>query len=96
MGKKANTLLFMVIATVLNVVLLGAFMLLGIFLVGKLNQWFPSLSESAMAPPLLLLAVFIISTVLAFFIYNKIVKWANKKFHLEDKLYPFFSPRRRS
>lgn len=95
MGKKINTLIFMVVATLVNVLLLGIFVVLGLMLVAFLMNRFPSLQESSMAIPLMLLAVFIIATVLAFLIYNKLVKWVNKKFNLEDKLHPIFAPRKK-
>lgn len=94
-NKKSNTIIFMLIATLLNVVLLAVFFIAGFVLLSlALNAW-PSLANSGIAASLLTLIVFIGSIGLTFVIYNKIVMWANKKFQLEDKLYPFFSNRKR-
>lgn len=95
MNKKGNTVIFMIVATLVNIALLAIFFILGFVLLGlALSKW-PSLASSQIAASLLTLLVFVGSIGLTFFIYNRIVMWANKKFMLEDKLYPFFSGRKK-
>ena len=93
MNKKANTLLFMVIATLVNITLLAIFFIIGFVLLSLLLNAFPSMANSQMASGLSVLFVFVFAIGLTFFIYNKLVMWANKKFELEDKLHPIFTRR---
>ena len=86
MTKRANTILFLLGATVLNVVLMVV--IFGIFLV--LDLW---LLAGRIDPNnniyVLLFCVFA-TMGLTFFLYHRIVKWATKKWELEDKLGPLF------
>ena len=81
----------MLIATLVNLVLMVIFFIIGFVIVGLLMAHAPSL-ESAM--PVLTLAVFALSIFGSFFIYSKIVKWATVRFQLEEKLDPLFTPKR--
>lgn len=93
MNKKANTFVFMLIATLVNLVLLAVFFIIGFVLLNlAINRW-PSIAESGTAGALLTLLVFVFAIGATFFIYNKLVMWANKKFQLEDKLSPLFTRR---
>ena len=38
--------------------------------------------------------LFVGAIVLSFFVYSRLVKWATKKFDLEEKMDPLFSSRR--
>ncbi len=95
MNKKVNTLVFMVAATLLNVALLAVFFIIGFVLLSLLLNAFPALADSSMAAAVLTLLVFLLAIGLTFFIYNKLVLWVNKKFELEDKLYPIFTRRKK-
>ncbi len=93
MNKKLNTVYFLLAATVLNLLIL---ILLAIILgvaVGSIYQKFNVDSEG-----LSMLAVIVIlfgSIGGTFFLYSKIVKWAMKKWSLEQYIEPIFSRRRR-
>lgn len=92
MNKKVNSLWFMLAATVLNVVLLIIFFVIGFVII----SWLPTgdISQEEGGSPLINLAILIVfvgSIAGTFLVYGRIVKWANKKFNLEDKMGPLFS-----
>lgn len=87
MSKKTNTVVFMVLATVLNILLMLILFLVGFLLLNKFVD--PSSSSSA----LWLGVVFLVSIGGSFAIYSVVVKWLSKKFNLEDKLAPLFNHR---
>lgn len=87
MSKKTNSLIFMLLATLLNLVLLIVFFFIGMLLVGLYANYNP---ESGIIP-ILFVAVFLISIAGSFVIYTKIIKYVNKKMSLEEKLDPLFS-----
>ncbi len=91
MSKKTNSIVFMLIATLVNLLLLVVFFILGFVIIGVLGSRFPELQNAA---PLLILLVFGVAIFGSFFIYSRIVKWATVKFNLEDKLDPIFTPKR--
>ena len=93
MGKKANTFWFMLAATAVNVILMLVFFTIGFILVTMLLTKFPALADNAMASFLLVLVLFVGSMGLSLLIYNKLLKWAQVKFELEENLYPFLAPR---
>lgn len=86
MSKKTNSLIFMLLATVLNLVLLIVFFFVGMLLVGLYASYNP---ESGIIPALFVV-VFLVSIVGSFMIYTKVIKYVNKKLELEDKLDPIF------
>ncbi len=88
MSKKTNSIIFMAGATVLNMVLLFLFLLLGIIILGLLPI------ESANVYSIGIILVFLLSIVLSFLTYSKLVKWATARFGLEEKLDPIFTPKR--
>jgi len=90
MNKKANSIIFMLIATLVNVLILCLFFIVGMVLVGLYANSNP---DSALLP-VLIIAVFLVSIVGSFFIYSKVVKLINKKFNLEDKMDPLFSSKK--
>ena len=92
MNKKGYTLLFMLAATVLNIVLLIAFFIIGFVLLGLFINKFP---DATCVAGIMTLLVFVVSIGATFLIYNAFIKLAVKKWNLEDKLYPFFAPKSR-
>lgn len=90
MSKKTNSIVFMLLATLLNLVLLVIFFFIGLLLVSLYASAYP---ESGLTPVLMIL-VFLLAIGGSFVIYSKLIKWANKKFALEDKLDPLFTPKR--
>lgn len=85
MSKKTNSLLFMLIATVLNLLLLIVLFVLGFIILS-----FLPIQDNQSLLMLGIAVVFILSIVLSFLLYSKIVKWAIAKFNLEDKMDPLF------
>jgi len=93
MNKVANTVIFMVVAVLINLLLLTVFFIFGFVLLSlAMNRW-PSFAESQMASGISVFCIFIFSIGLTFFIYNKLIIWASRKFDLENKLHPIFSRR---
>lgn len=91
-NKKANTLWFMLIATVVNVLLLVIFFVIGFIII----SWLPTgdVSSEEGGSPLInaaILIVFIGAIGGTFLVYGKLVKWADKKFNLEDKMGSIFA-----
>ena len=86
MSKKTNSLIFMLLATLLNLLLLIVFFFVGMLLVGLYANYNP---DSGIIP-MLFVVVFLVAIVGSFLIYSKIIKVVNKKFSLEDKLDPIF------
>lgn len=95
MGKKGNTVLFMLIATVINVLIMSILFIIGMIIIGFVLTTWPSLGESSLASGVMVILLFVGATAGTFFIYNKGIKWAAEKYKLEDKLYPFMAPRGR-
>ena len=95
MGKKTNTVLFMLIMTIISLVIMLTCFVLGFLLISFIGSKIPSLQESQSYITISILLLFVGATALSFFIYNKLVKFVVKKWNLEEKLYPFFSPKNR-
>ena len=91
MSKKTNSIIFMLVATLVNLALLVVFFILGFVILGVLGSKFPVLQEAA---PVLILVVFAAAIFGSFFLYSRIVKWATARFDLENKLDPIFTPKR--
>ncbi len=91
-SKKTNTAIFMIAATLINIVLLFVFMMLGLIGLNLVVTYLP-VSESLF--PVLMLVFFVLAIALALFVYSRLVKWATAKYGLEDKLAPLFSSGRR-
>ena len=90
MNKKGNSVLFMLLRTLVNLVLLIAcFAVFGVLMILLMNN-FPEIAESGGISMLLTLSWFGLSIVSSFLIYNKLVKWIIVKFDLENKLDPLF------
>ncbi len=93
MSKKSNSVVFMIIATLVNVLLLGFFLIAGVVLMTLIVNRFPDAGESL--GPVLVIGIFAGAIFLSFFIYSRLVKWATAKFDLENKLDPLFTPKGR-
>ncbi len=88
MNKKANTALFIVLATILNIVLMIGLFLLSFLLIAKFVS-----PESSLLPLWLGLA-FIVSIGGSFLAYSGIVKLINKKVNLDERLAPLWTSRK--
>lgn len=86
MNKKANTILFMLGATVLNVV-----MMIVIFLaLMLLYAWIVPGGFGTQAGQIVGIVLFLGSIGLTYFIYHKLVKWISRKWDLEQYFDPIF------
>lgn len=95
MNKKGKTVVFMILATVFNLLLLLIFfLLLFLLLFALLPSLVPQVMEMPSMSFILPLLWFAGSIFLSFFTYSKIIKWASAKFNLEDKLDPIFTPKK--
>lgn len=88
MNKKANTAIFIVIATILNIVLMLALFLLSFVLIARFVD-----PESSLLPLWLGLA-FIVSIGGSFLLYSMVVKLISKKFNMEEHLAPLWTSRK--
>jgi hypothetical protein len=87
MNKKVNTLLFVLGATVVNILItILVFILLFVVCVRLLP---PDVSTGALP------FVFIAALAASFFIYNKLLKIVTKKVDMDKYFDPIFKPRRR-
>ena len=86
MNKKANTVLFLLGATVFN--LLMMFLLIVIFLVLISAIFRDSLNPNVLS--ILMIIVFIGSIAASFFVYGRVVKWLSRKIDMEKYFLPLF------
>ncbi|AEC01387.1 hypothetical protein [Parasphaerochaeta coccoides] len=87
MSKKTNTVLFMLVATLVNIVIMIILFIAGALLIGRFVN-------DANAASIWTMVVFVVAIGGSFFIYNLLVKAINKKFNLDDKLAPLWKSRR--
>ena len=88
--KKRNTALFMLVATVINIVLMTVFMLIGYILLVRFAD--PDKPE---AGQIWLIVIFIGSIILAWFVYSRIIKWYTKRVDVNEKFAPLITPKPR-
>lgn len=88
MSKQSNTVIFMLIATIVNVLLMFAIFIIVIVLAGLIFDLSGNLGIIALG------IAFIAAIGGSIFIYTKLVNWAIEKFNLEDKLSPMFNKKR--
>lgn len=88
--KKRNTALFMLVATVINIVLMTVFMLIGYILLVRFAD--PDKPE---AGQIWLIVIFIGSIILAWFVYSRIIKWYTKRVDVNEKFAPLINPKPR-
>ena len=93
MNKKANTVVFLLAATVLNLAILAV--LATVLLVG-FSLAFRNVEEVSMALSWLAIIVILFGSIAGtFFLYSKLIKWIVRKWNLEDYIDPIFKSRRR-
>ena len=88
--KKRNTAIFMVIATLINIVLMTVFMLIGYILLVRFAN--PDKPE---AGQIWLIVIFIGSIILAWFVYSRMIKWYTKRVDVNEKFAPLITPKPR-
>ena len=91
MNKKANTVLFMLGATVVNIVLMVAIFVLLFWLYGR----FIAPSVSPQATSYVMIVLFVGSIALTYFIYYRIAKWISKRWDLDEYFDPIFKQKRK-
>jgi membrane protein YdbS with pleckstrin-like domain len=89
MNKKLNTALFMIGATVFNLVLLFVLIVVVMVVISALFR--DRLSPSVMS--ILLIVVFLAAMVGSFLIYNQLVKFIARKIDMEKYFLPLFKRR---
>lgn len=90
MNKKVNTVLFILGATVLNIILMIIILTLGLALISV----FVAETVSEGAASIIFLLLFIASIAGSFFIYHRIVRFISKKIDMERYFHPIFSRKR--
>ncbi|MBR2282140.1 MAG: leader peptide processing enzyme [Spirochaetales bacterium] len=88
--KKANTAIFVVVATIINVVLMLVLMLIGYILLARFGN-----PESTTMNQIWLVVIFLGSIGLSWFVYSRLVKWYMKKVDVEKNFAPLITPKRK-
>ena len=88
--KKRNTAVFVLIATIINLLLMMVFMIVGYVLLARFGN-----PESTTANQIWLVVIFLGSIGLSWFIYSRMVKWYAKRVDVEKKFAPLITPRRK-
>jgi len=89
-NKKTNTILFMLGATLVNVILMIAIFVLLFWLYGR----FIAQSVSPQVTSYVMIGIFVASIALTYFLYHRIVKWISSKWNLDDYFDPIFKRRK--
>ena len=91
MNKKANTALFIVGATVVNILLMIILIIIGFAIISAV---LPQKANPQLAS-ILFLVVFLAAIAGSFFIYHKVVQFVSKRVDMEKYFHPIFKPRKR-
>lgn len=93
MNKKLNTVYFLIGATVLNLLILILLAVILGLIVGFIYQ---NLDVDSQGLSLLAVIVILFGSIAGtFFLYSRIIKWAMKKWNLDNYIEPVFRNRRR-
>lgn len=93
MNRKINTIIFLVTATLLNVSLLIVISALLLFIAGLV---FSNLNMQNNTAIYAVVAVILIGSIAgSLILYTKIIKWAMKKWKLEERIHPVFGNKSR-
>jgi len=88
-----NTVYFLLAATLLNLLIL---ILLAVILGVSIGAVYQKIDVSSDALSLVAVIIILFGSIAGtFFLYSRIVKWAMKKWNLEQYLEPIFRPKRR-
>ncbi|HUX51601.1 MAG TPA: hypothetical protein VMW73_12450 [Spirochaetia bacterium] len=91
MNKKANTILFVLGATVINVLIMMIIFVVLFVLFGR----FVAAHLSPQADQIIMLVLFIGAIVLTYFIYHKLINLVTRKIDMEKYFDPIFKPRKK-
>jgi hypothetical protein len=90
MNKRTNTVLFLIGATVFNLLVMFALIVLFLVLLGAIFR--DRLSANLMS--ILMVVIFIGSIAASFLIYSRLVKWLSRKVDMEKYFMPIFKRKR--
>jgi len=90
MNKKLNTLLFLIVGTIVNIIVMLLLLVGFLYLIG--NIFTPETSDAVITS--VTLTAVMLSVVGSYFIYSKLVKFVNKKWNLEQWIEPLFRKKR--
>ncbi|MFO7781606.1 MAG: hypothetical protein R6W94_08255 [Spirochaetia bacterium] len=89
MNKRVNTILFVIGATIANIIIMMVIFLVLFVVFGRfLAPYIP-----ANIGVYILMVLFVLSIVATYFIYHRFVRWLSQKYELENYFGPIF-PRR--
>ena len=88
MNKKLNTVLFILGATVVNILTMLILIVAGIWLIGQL----PVETQENIGQVLFIL-VFLIAIAGSFFTYNRLIKYISNKIDMDKYFHPIFRQR---
>lgn len=91
MNKKTNTALFILGATVANILVMIILIIIGFAIISAL---LPHNSNPQVAS-ILFLVVFLAAIAGSFFIYHKVIQFVSKRVDMEKYFHPIFRPKRR-
>lgn len=91
MNKKTNTALFILGATVANILVMIILIIIGFAIISAL---LPKNSNPQIAS-ILFLVVFLGAIAGSFFIYHKVIQFVSKRVDMEKYFHPIFRPKRR-
>ncbi|MFA7566213.1 MAG: hypothetical protein WCY01_04245 [Alkalispirochaeta sp.] len=90
MNKRVNTVLFILAATVLNIVVMTV--LFAVLLVFFARFVAPALSPGV--NQIILLLIFVVSVVLTYFLYHRFMRWLTTKYSLDEYMSPLFGKKK--
>lgn len=90
MNKRLNTVLFILGATVFNIVAMLLFFLVFMIIFARFIA--PSLPPGA--NQIILLVLFIVSIAGTYLLYHRIMRWLSNKYDLEEHMAPLFGKKK--
>lgn len=89
MNKKLNTFLFILGATVVNIVTMLIIIIFGIWLLSKI------VPDNAQSGQFLFMLLFFIAIGGSFVIYHQLIKFISRKVDMDKYFHPLFKPRKK-
>lgn len=90
MNKKVNTLLFVLGATIVNILIMLIIVVFGLVLLGRLPE---HIQESV--GQILFVLLFLVAIGGSFYAYHKIIGYVSKKIDMDKYFHPIFKPRQK-
>ena len=92
MNKKLNTTLFIIGATLVNIIIRGVLFFAGFFIASRL------LPQDEVSPNVILIVfmlIFIGSILGSFFLYHRLIRFISNKVDMEKYFHPIFKQRKK-